>query len=98
MNGLYDCVDPETFKTDNSIRPNQILAASLPYSPLSPETAQKVVRLCWNELYTTYGLRTLDPRHDKFKGRFEGRLDQRIKACYRGMAWPWLLGQFITAT
>lgn len=97
MNGLYDCVDPETFKTDNSIRPNQILAASLPYSPLSPETAQKVVRLCWNELYTTYGLRTLDPRHDKFKGRFEGRLDQRIKACYRGMAWPWLLGQFITA-
>ena len=36
MNGLYDCVDPETFKTDNSIRPNQILAASLPYSPLSP--------------------------------------------------------------
>ena len=72
MNGLYDCVDPETFKTDNSIRPNQILAASLPYSPLSPETAQKVVRLCWNELYTTYGLRTLDPRHDKFKGRHNG--------------------------
>ncbi len=97
MNGLYDCVDPETYKTDNSVRPNQILAASLPYSPLPPETAQKVVRLCWNELYTTYGLRTLAPRHEKFKGRFEGRYDQRIKACFRGMAWPWLLGQFITA-
>ncbi len=97
LHGLYDCVDPETFKTDASVRPNQILAASLPYSPLQPEAAQKVIRLCWNELYTTYGLRTLAPRHDKFKGRFEGRIDQRIKACYRGMAWPWLLGQFITA-
>lgn len=97
MNGLYDCVDPETFKNDTSIRPNQIVAASLPYSPLLPEIAQKVVRLCWNELYTTYGLRTLDPRHDKFKGRFEGRADQRIKARFRGMAWVWLLGQFITA-
>ena len=97
MNGLYDCVDPETFKNDTSIRPNQILAASLPFSPLSPEAAQKVVRLCWNELYTTYGLRTLEPRHDKFKGRCEGRMDQRLKARFRGMAWPWLLGQFITA-
>ncbi|MDO5115974.1 MAG: amylo-alpha-1,6-glucosidase [Synergistaceae bacterium] len=97
MNGLYDCVDPETFKNDASIRPNQILAVSLPYSPLQPEMAQKVVRLCWNELYTTYGLRTLNPRHDKFKGRSEGRADQRLKARYRGMAWTWLLGQFITA-
>ena len=97
MNGIYDFVDPDTFKSDNAIRPNQILAASLPYSPLSAEDAQKVVRLCWNELYTTFGLRTLDPRHDKFKGRSEGRLDQRLKARYRGMAWVWLLGQFITA-
>ncbi|WP_281680628.1 amylo-alpha-1,6-glucosidase [Synergistes jonesii] len=97
MNGLYDYVDPETFKGDGAIRPNQILAASLPFSPLSPEAAQSVVRLCWNTLYTTYGLRTLDPRHDKFKGRSEGRLDQRLKARFRGMAWPWLLGEFITA-
>lgn len=97
MKGLYDSVDPETFKNDGTIRPNQILAASLPFCPLSPDAAQNVVRLCWNELYTTYGLRTLDPRHDKFKGRSEGRLDQRLKARYRGMAWTWLLGQFITA-
>lgn len=97
INGLYDFVDPETSKRDLSIRPNQILAASLPYSPLAPELGMKIVKLCWNELYTTYGLRTLDPRHDKFKGRSEGRPDQRIKARYRGMAWTWLLGQFITA-
>ncbi|MDO4987445.1 MAG: amylo-alpha-1,6-glucosidase [Synergistes sp.] len=97
MRGLYDFVDPNTFKGEYAIRPNQILAAALPFSPLSDEDAQSVVRLCWNELYTTYGLRTLDPHHEKFKGRSEGRPDQRIKARYRGMAWTWLLGQFITA-
>ncbi|MBQ9882060.1 MAG: glycogen debranching enzyme N-terminal domain-containing protein [Synergistes sp.] len=97
MNGLYDFVDPETFTGDGAIRPNQILAVSLPFSPLQPEAAQSVIRLCWNTLYTTYGLRTLDPRHDKFKGRWEGRSDQREKARFRGMAWPWLLGEFITA-
>lgn len=94
---LCDWVDPKTMERDGTVRPNQILAVSLPYSPLKKDMAEKVVRICWDELYTTYGLRTLDPRHDRFKGRAEGRLDQRLKARYRGMAWPWLLGQFITA-
>ena len=97
INGLYDFVDENSSKKEVSIRPNQVLAASLPYTPLTDEMGHKVVNLAWNELYTTYGLRTLDPHHEKFKGRSEGRLDQRLKARYRGMAWPWLLGQFITA-
>lgn len=96
-NCLCDSVDSKTMERDSSVRPNQILAVSLPYSPLNKTMAEKVIRICWDELYTTYGLRTLDPRHDKFKGRAEGRPDQRLKARYRGMAWPWLLGQFITA-
>ncbi|MCD8234002.1 MAG: amylo-alpha-1,6-glucosidase, partial [Cloacibacillus porcorum] len=68
-----------------------------PPRPRAPAAAHKGGRRCLTELDTTYGLRTLDPRHDKFKGRSEGRLDQRLKARYRGMAWTWLLGQFITA-
>ena len=97
VNGLYDYVDPECPKCETAIRPNQILAVSLPFSPLSDNMAVKVITLCWNELYTTYGLRTLDPHQEKFKGRAEGRPDQRIKARFRGMAWPWLLGEFISA-
>lgn len=97
LNCLCDWIDAKSMERENAIRPNQILAVSLPYSPLKKEMAEKVIRICWDELYTTYGLRTLDPRHDKFKGRAEGRLDQRMKARFRGMAWPWLLGQFITA-
>ena len=96
-NCLYDWIDFSVPAKDTSIRPNQILAASLPYSPLTDEMAKGVIRICWDELYTTFGLRTLDPRQDKFKGRSEGRLDQRMKARFRGMAWPWLLGEFISA-
>jgi len=92
---LKDWVDGDRY--DDAIRCNQILAVSLPASPLDPERGRSVTETCWRELYTTYGLRTLDPHHDKYKGRCEGRLDQREKARFRGMAWPWLLGQFITA-
>ncbi|MDD4159416.1 MAG: amylo-alpha-1,6-glucosidase [Synergistaceae bacterium] len=94
---VYDWIDPAVTAKDTAIRPNQIFAVSLPYSPLTDDMAKGVIRTCWDELYTTYGLRTLDPRQDKFKGRSEGRLDQRMKARFRGMAWPWLLGEFISA-
>ncbi|MDK2845930.1 MAG: hypothetical protein PWR18_532 [Synergistales bacterium] len=92
---LKDWVDGEN--ADDALRCNQILAVSLPVSPLDPELGRSITETCWRELYTTYGLRTLDARHDKYKGRCEGRIDQREKARFRGMAWPWLLGQFITA-
>ncbi|MDR1916146.1 MAG: amylo-alpha-1,6-glucosidase [Synergistaceae bacterium] len=94
---LYDWVDPSNGERDDSIRPNALLAVSLPHSVLRQELGQVIFTTCWNELYTTYGLRTLDPHHEKFKGRAEGRLDQKKKARLRGMAWPWLLGQFISA-
>ncbi len=92
---LYDWIDGK--ERDESIRCNQILAVSLPVSVMDPERGRSVVETCWNELYTTFGLRTLDPHHEKYKGRCEGRIDQREKARFMGMAWPWMLGQFITA-
>jgi predicted glycogen debranching enzyme len=94
---LFDWVDSTKNDSDDAIRPNAILAVSLPYPALGDERGRQVFATCWDELYTTYGLRTLDPRHEKFKGRAEGRPDQRKKARLRGMAQPWLLGQFITA-
>lgn len=93
---LFDWVEGDGSK-DDSIRPNAILAVSLPSPILDDEHGRAVFTTCWNELYTTYGLRTLDPHHDKFKGRAEGRPDQKVKARLRGMAWPWFLGQFVTA-
>jgi len=94
---LFDWVDPVTGEKNATIRPNAIFALSLPHALLPDDKGRAVFTTCWNELYTTYGLRTLDPHHHKFKGRAEGRPDQRQKARLRGMAWPWLLGHFITA-
>ncbi len=93
---LFDWVDPAMGEKDDAIRPNAILSVSLPNPVLDAEPGRQVFATCWNELYTTYGLRTLDPHHEKFKGRAEGRPDQKKKARLRGMAWPWLLGQFIS--
>ncbi|MDR3280571.1 MAG: amylo-alpha-1,6-glucosidase [Synergistaceae bacterium] len=94
---LYDWVDPSDGKRDDSIRPNAIFSVSLPHTLLPADKGKIVFTTCWNELYTTYGLRTLDPHQEKFKGRSEGRPDQKKKAKLRGMAWPWLLAHFITA-
>ena len=95
---LYDWVDPTDGERDDAIRPNAIFAVSLPHPVVADdEKGKQIFATCWNELYTTYGLRTLDPHHDKFKGRAEGRPDQKKKARLRGMAWPWLLGHFTTA-
>lgn len=97
VDGAFLCDWVDGGHQEKVIRPNQIFAISLPYTALSPDKGVAVLQNCWNHLYTTFGLRSLDPRDDHFKGRFEGRSDQRLKARYRGMAWPWLLGQFISA-
>ncbi len=48
--------------TDARIRPNQILAVSLPYCALPPERMRAVVDCCARELLTSHGLRSLSPR------------------------------------
>ena len=93
---LYDWVDSNG-TCGEDIRPNAIFAISLPHPVLADDIGNAVFTTCWDHLYTTYGLRTLDPLHEKFKGRAEGRPDQKKKARLRGMAWPWLLANFITA-
>jgi predicted glycogen debranching enzyme len=94
---LYDWVDPAGGECDELIRPNAIFAISLPHPVLPDDMGRAVFTTCWDHLYTTYGLRTLDPHNEKFKGRAEGRPDQKKKARLRGMAWPWLLANFISA-
>ncbi len=58
-------------KTPQSV---QIRYWRLPsYSPITDDMAKGVIRICWDELYTTYGLRTLDPdRINSRAGRREG--------------------------
>lgn len=92
---LYDWVDGD--ERDATIRPNQLLAVALSSTPLEPTKARAVLESVWRELYTTYGIRTLEPGHGKYKGRPKPGLSGLKKGLYRGMAWPWLLALFVRA-
>ncbi len=92
---LYDVVDGEM--RDGSIRPNQVLAASLTYSMLSPERARSMLEVVRRELLTPRGLRSLSPYDPRYRGRCEGDVFTRDGAYHQGTVWPWLLGPFITA-
>jgi len=92
---LYDFVDGNVKCED--MRSNQVLAVGLTYPVVEGDRLISIVDKLWAWLYTTYGLRTLDPRNKRYKGRYDIVGKDKYKAMYRGMAWPWLLGFFINA-
>ena len=92
---LYDVLNGGP--PDESIRPNQIFAVSLPYSMLSTERAKGVVEKVREHLLTPYGLRSLSPRDQQYRGHYTGGPCERDGAYHQGTVWPWLLGPFITA-
>ena len=92
----YDVLDgPDG--NDPTMRPNQILAVSLPESPLSPEWRKAVVDLCARRLVTPHGLRTLDPADPRYQGHYGGPPGVRDAAYHQGTVWAWLLGPFVLA-
>lgn len=92
---LNDVVSPDG--TDCSVRPNQLLAVSLPYSMLTTDQMGRVVRKVWSELYVTYGIRSLSPWDPSYKGIYIGDRIKRDGAYHQGTAWSWLIGPFITS-
>ena len=92
---LYDCLPEGT--PDASIRPNQILAVSLPHSPLPADRQAAVVRLAAQRLLTPMGLRTLDPADPRYRRGYGGSWESRDRAYHQGTVWAWLIGPFIEA-
>ena len=79
---------------DTAVRPNQIIAVSLPYTPLDRHRCRGVVEKVHKELLTPFGLRTLSPRDRNYQGRYSGTGDERDAAYHQGTVWPWLIGHF----
>jgi predicted glycogen debranching enzyme len=79
---------------DHAIRPNQLFAVSLPFSPLDPVEQASVVRTVREQLLTPCGLRTLSPADPAYRGRYRGSGAERDAAYHQGTVWPWLLGAF----
>ena len=79
---------------DTSVRPNQIFAVSLPYSPLDPADWLNVVNKVEMCLLASCGLKTLSSDDSAYRGRYEGPMTMRDSAYHQGTVWPWLWGHF----
>ncbi|MCA9865451.1 MAG: amylo-alpha-1,6-glucosidase [Anaerolineae bacterium] len=96
MGYCFDVIDgPDG--NDLSLRPNQLLAVSLPHCPLSAEQQRSVVDTCARHLLTAHGLRSLSPDDQAFIGHYTGDRRKRDGAYHQGTVWAWLIGPFISA-
>ncbi len=84
-------------KDNDQVRPNQIWAVSLPYTMLPNDKAKKVVETVWQQLYGTYGLRSLSPDDEAYHGIYFGKLHDRDAAYHQGTVWAFPMGGFLTA-
>ena len=103
---LYDVIDDDCGHVnpnhiedvfDDSIRPNQIYAVSLPYTMLDEKQAKSVVDVVKEKLFVGVGLRSLDPAHKDYHPIYVGALPKRDAAYHQGTAWGFIVGGFITA-
>jgi predicted glycogen debranching enzyme len=90
---LADYVNDEEGK-NYFVRPNMVIAASLPYTMLEKEQMKKILDIADKELVTPRGLRTLSPGNKFYKGTYTGNQEERDKAYHQGTVWPWLYGPF----
>ena len=92
---LADYVDEHGQNT--FIRPNQIIACSLPYGMLGEGMKRNVIDTVRRHLLTPKGLRTLSPRNPLYEGRCVGGQPTRDRAYHQGTVWPWLLEHYVKA-
>jgi predicted glycogen debranching enzyme len=92
---LYDYIDGEV--KDDSIRPNQIFALSLPFPLLDIDRAYQVLDRVERELLTSVGLRSLSPDDSGYLPTYGGDQYARDGAYHQGTVWSWLLGPYLDA-
>ena len=90
---LADYVDNEGQHME--IRPNQIYALSVAYSPIDEALAPSILRVIDNELVTSRGLRTLSPRDPAYRAVYEGTQRDRDLAYHQGSTRPFLLRPYV---
>ena len=93
---LYDVLDGPA-GNDDTVRPNQIFAVSLPECALDAAQQRSVVETVARELLTSHGLRSLAPGHRDFTGHYGGSPRERDAAYHQGTVWGWLIGPFVLA-
>ena len=93
---LVDVIDAPD-GDDRTLRPNQLIAVSLPPSAFDREQQRAVVDVCARTLVTSHGLRSLAPDHPDYHPQYTGDIVSRDGAYHQGTVWAWLLGPFALA-
>jgi predicted glycogen debranching enzyme len=89
---LYDVVDGPA-GDDPALRPNQLLAWSLPRGPGGGDRTTALAAV-GSRLLTPLGLRSLAPDEPGYRGRHRGGPADRDTAYHQGTVWPWLIGRY----
>ncbi len=92
---LYDVINGN--EKDDSLRPNQLFAISLPFTLIDREKSRSILKIITAKLYTLAGLRTLSPDDPSYTSCYEGNAHQRDSCYHQGTVWSWLLGPYIDA-
>ncbi|WP_276500362.1 amylo-alpha-1,6-glucosidase [Terrimonas pollutisoli] len=95
-NYLYDVID-ENGEPDATLRPNQLLAISLPFALIEGEKARSVLQVVEEKLYTPVGLRSLPAEDVHYIPKYGGDQWHRDSAYHQGTVWSWLLGPYVDA-
>ena len=86
---FYDYVNEQERNT--LVRPNMMIAASLPFTPMTEEIQKRAFDIAYSELLTSRGLRSLSPNSEQYQGITIGNHSQRERAYHQGTAFPWLI-------
>jgi len=90
---LADYVDNEGQHTE--IRPNQLYALWVKYSPVDESCFPEILQVVDRELVTARGIRTLSPRDVRYRGVYDGSQFDRDLAYHNGSTRPFLLEQYV---
>ena len=82
---------------NTEVRPTQLLACALDYSPLSEKRQRNVLAIITQELLTPKGLRSLSPESPRYEGESVGNVFVRDKATFNGSVHPWFVGFYVEA-
>lgn len=96
---LYDVIDVDGIagQNDASLRPNQLLAASLTHDLLLDMQVNSMLQQVTTHLLTPAGLRSLSRTDSHYHNHFKGDRWHRDSAYHQGTVWQWLIGPYIDA-
>jgi predicted glycogen debranching enzyme len=81
-------------KRNMQVRPNMVIATSLPYRMVNLDQMKRILDIANRTLVTPRGLRTLSPSEEGYCGIYCGNQEMRDSAYHQGTVWPWLIGPF----